>query len=83
MVSKSELDLDPFIGVKRCKIIIDSLSKDGLDVSFFFITNDQLQAQDNMIGVGFTIDTKNKVMVEPTNEDDYFKDGNKKRKKNR
>ena len=82
LVTKSELAKDPFLGVKRCKIILNSLAKDGIDTSVFFITNDKLQAENSEVGVGFVINSKSKVMLESTNEDDYFKQENKSRKKN-
>jgi hypothetical protein len=82
LVTKSELEKDPFIGVKRCKIILYSLAKDGIDISVFFITNDKLQTEHSKVGVSFVIDGKSKVMLESTNEDDYFKQEKKNRKKN-
>jgi hypothetical protein len=80
LVTESELQTDSFIGVKRCKVILDSLIKKGVDISFFFITRDKIEGKEE-VGVGFVIDTKNRVATEPADEDDYFKGKKKNRKK--
>lgn len=81
LVTKSELGLDPFMGVKRCKIVIDSLSKLNVNTTLFFITNDEIQKQGTTVGVGFILDTGKTIMVDPINEDEYFNGGKKKHKK--
>lgn len=80
LVTESELVTDSFLGVKRCKVILDSLEGNGIDTSFFFITRDKIEGN-GRIGVGLVVDTKGRVVSEPTEEDDYFKDKKNKRKK--
>lgn len=80
IATESELVTDSFLGVKRCKVILDSLAENGIDTGFFFITRDKIEGKGG-IGVGLIIDTKSRVMPEPTEEDDYFKDKKNKRKK--
>ena len=80
LVTESELATDSFLGVKRCKVILDTLAKKGVDISFFFITTDRIEGKGG-IGVALVIDTKNRVMPESKDEDDYFKDNKIKRRK--
>jgi hypothetical protein len=80
LVTQTEVAEDSFIGVKRCKVIIDALVGKGVNTSFFFIANDRIDTG-KKIGVGFVLDAEKKVMLESENEDDYFKEKNKKRKK--
>jgi hypothetical protein len=35
LVTELKLWTDPFIGIERCKVILDSLVKVGVDISFF------------------------------------------------
>lgn len=82
LVTYPELGTDAFLGVKRCKVVMDSLIlRYGLNPEIIFITNEQIQNQQMEIGVGFILSDRKDILLESKNEDEYFQLAPKKKKK--